>query len=429
MMERVRISDCNDRETDIRRGLPSPKEHDGMLREVRLGFITPKERKTLIREAKANFLKFNVHWFYFKEGLSQQEIADKLGVSVHTIYRCFKKEEWTPRNSTKKVSFEHEEVCWLYYDQGLTQQEVADRLGVSLSTVYRHFRKHAMQPHRIISRDKLDNREIHRLHFDERLTQKEIGERLSVCEHTISRIFRDEGWTPWGQIKYFGEKERELAKKESKEKVQMKIVALRKHLFGTSCQICTEARKIAIHRKDGSRHNPDDLWRISNLRTINPDEYAAVCVPCHRGVHWMIRTSNQNWEQIKSQTLSIPISKRKASEPLSLPDESEPSSAAYLKIKHNFQGSEEETRRALFGDICHICGSRYDEKRLFLHRKDGRPHNSSLSTKEVFFRTLDPKEWVFLCYSDHRGVHWAKRALGLTWDNLMMTRNGAEGEI
>ncbi|MCK4567012.1 MAG: hypothetical protein KAU48_06860, partial [Candidatus Thorarchaeota archaeon] len=242
-------------------------------------------------------------------------------------------------------------------------------------------------------------------------------------------IFRDQGWKSRGQTKYQNENERELARKENRKNTQMKVVELRENLFGIKCQICTEERKLAIHRKDGSKHNPDDLWRISNLGTVNPDEYAAVCIPCHRGVHWMMRTYGQNWVQIKSQSLMEPLSKRKIREPLNLPDESEPSSQAYLKLKPDFEESKEKIRRALFGEKCQICGSRYDEKQLYLHRKDGRPHHSNLTTKEKFFRTLDPKEWVLLCFSDHRGVHWAKKALGLEWGDLERKEDGAEGEI
>jgi hypothetical protein len=53
-----------------------------------------------------------------------------------------------------------------------------------------------------------------------------------------------------------------------------------------------------------------------------------------------------------------------------------------------------------------------------VHTNPKRPHHSNLTTKEMFFRTLDPKEWVFLCYNDHRGVHWSMNTLGLERDDL-----------
>jgi DNA-directed RNA polymerase specialized sigma subunit len=43
-----------------------------------------------------------VRRLHFEEGLTQEEVAKRLGVSVHTIYRTFKKQGWEPRHSTRK---------------------------------------------------------------------------------------------------------------------------------------------------------------------------------------------------------------------------------------------------------------------------------------------------------------------------------------
>jgi hypothetical protein len=204
---------------------------------------------------------------------------------------------------------------------------------------------------------------------------------------------------------------------------------MREKLFGTNCQICTEERKLAIHRKDGTEHNPDDLWKLKYLKTVNPDEYAAVCIPCHRGVHWRMRKYGQNWEQIKSQADKKLQLESKIRKPLDLPDQIIPSSQAYLEAKLGFEGSEEELRRKIFGENCYICSSRYDEKQLYLHRKDGRPHHTDLTLKERYFRTLEPKEWVFLCYHDHCNIHWELNKFDNEWDDLKHLEDGAEGEI
>ena len=134
-----------------------------------------------------------------------------------------------------------------------------------------------------------------------------------------------------------------------------------------------------------------------------------------------------NWSQIKS----LPLRKEELDlHPLDLPDESVPSSQAYLDAKSGFKGTKDELRRVIFGNRCHFCGTPHDEKQLLLHRKDGRPHHQELTIKEKYYRTLDPKDWVFLCNPEHRGVHWALDTLGLSWDDLMRKRmNGAEGEI
>ncbi len=583
-MERFRISETDEGKLDIRGYLLNPRERDELIEEIRLQLITPEERKKLLREVEADFFKFEVSQLHFEDGFSQQEIADKMGFSVHTIYRCFKKEGWTPRNSTKKIDLDHKEVRRLYNDEGLTQQDVADRLGVSKSSIYRHFRKNNMKPLRIATREEVDSKEVHRLHFEERLNREEVAEKLGVSEQTISRIFRDKEWVNnrvtrsrldidevhrlyfdekltqkevakkigvstqtvsrifkdqnWEARRtkadideiyrlyfienltqrevakkldvrgetislhfrkqnwkprsrkiddskskylevnidelhrlYFDEKfnrsevakimdispaivsrifkeknwkyrdylvhategERKQAKVENRKKTQFKVVEMRKKLFGKKCQICTEERKIAIHRKDGAEHNPDDLWKIKYLRTVTPDEYTAVCIPCHRGVHWMMSEYSQNWKQIKTQATKNIQSEVKIKRPLEIPNETVSSSETYLKLKTDFEGSEEELRRAMFGEKCYFCGLHYNEgKRLIIHRKDGRPHSDKLTTQVRYFRTLNPKEWIPLCQKHHRHTHWAMNNLDLEWTDLekgKLKESGAEGEI
>lgn len=630
------------------------------------GFSEAVKKSRKISESRKEFSK-EVQRLHFEEGLSQQEVADKLGVNVHTIYRLFKKEDLTPRASTKKINLDQREVKQLY-DSGLTQKEVAEQLGVSESTIYRHFKKHDIKPHRIGTRDEVDSKEVHRLHFEERLNRKEVAEKLGVSEQTISRIFRDKEWitnrvtrsrvyidesyrlqpienlTKKEDVErhddheepirhhfqkqnqeekrskvdideihrlYFNEKLtqkevakivgvstqtvsrifrnqnwearrakdeiyqlhfienltqreiaerldvqektildhfrqqnwearqepvdideiyrlyykehltqreiaerldvrvrtirhhfreqnwktrkrctdlgkysqvnmdevrrlyveeklnqsevakvlgipkyivseifkennwkyrdyqvhstdeiRKLARKENRKKTQLKVVEMREKLFGKKCQICTEERKIAIHRKDGAEHDPDDLWKVKHLRTVNPDEYAAVCIPCHRGVHWMMSEYGQNWNQIRSHAVMKIQSEPTMRKPLDLPNETVPSSQAYLDLKDGFEGSEEELRRALLGEKCYFCDLHYNKgKRVIIHRKDGRPHDSKLTTKEQYFRTLEPKEWVSVCQKHHRYVHWVMDDLGLEWDDLKRKEGGAEGEI
>ncbi len=567
-----------------------------------------------------------VYRLHFREGLTQQEIADRLGVSVHTIYRRFEKEGWTPNLSTKKIDLNPDEVQRLYEGEGLSQKEIAKKLGVSESTIYRHFKKHGIEPHRIATRDEVDVKEVHRLHFDEKLTRNEVSEKLGVSEQTISRIFRDQGWVvnrvlrssvdidevrrlyfderltqkevakkigvstqtisrifkdqQWearrtlvdidelhrlhfienlnqreiadklnipeetirhhfrkhnwevklekvsvdeiyqlyfvenftqqeiakkldvcvGTIRrhfreqnwkiknqrkgftkhrdvsidevhrlyfdeklnqsevakilgvpyhiisrifkeknwkhrnnlvYVTEKEREAARLENRKKITQRIDEMREQLFGKECRICGEERKI-IHKKDGEEHEPSDLWRLSILKSVNPDEWAALCIPCHLGVHWMMNNYDTNWSQLETQSTDVRNSPQNIREPLELPTDQTPSTPEYLKLKSEFQGNRRELRMALFGEKCHFCGIHYEEKRIAIHRKDGRPHAERLTVYEKYFRTLNPDEWVSLCQNHHRFVHWTMDTLGLQWDdlkNFKIKENGAEGEI
>ena len=79
-----------------------------------------------------------------------------------------------------------------------------------------------------------------------------------------------------------------------------------------------------------------------------------------------------------------------------------------------------------------FCGIHYEEKRVAIHRKDGRPHEERLTVYEKYFRTLNSDEWVPLCQNHQRFVHWAMDDLGLKWDDLKkfkIKEHGAEGEI
>ena len=330
----------------------------------------------------------------------------------------------------------------LYYKEHLSQKEIAERLErlkdaerlVHVRTIRHHFRE---QNWKIRKRSTdlgkyghINMDEVRRLYFDEKMNQSEVAKGLGIPKYIVSEIFKENNWNYREFRVHATEEERILARKENRKNTQLKVVEMREKLFGNKCQICTSERILAIHRKDGAEHNPDDLWKVNYLKTVNPDEYAAVCVPCHNGVHWRMKTYGQNWEQIKSEADMKPRFELKTRKSLELPDETVPSSQAYQKIKPGFEGNEGELRRAIFGENCQVCGARYDEKQLYLHRMDGRPHHSDLTFKEKYFRTLEPNEWVFLCFRDHRGVHWELNNFGNRWDVLKRKLDsGAEGEI
>lgn len=64
---------------------------------------------------------------------------------------------------------------------------------------------------------------------------------------------------------------------------------LRCELFGESCHFCgtrSTEKKIVVHRKDFRPHNKRLLESKRYLRTLNPDDWAALCNKCHRYTHW-----------------------------------------------------------------------------------------------------------------------------------------------
>ncbi|NHI90826.1 MAG: hypothetical protein EAX87_15005, partial [Candidatus Thorarchaeota archaeon] len=131
------------------------------------------------------------------------------------------------------------------------------------------------------------------------------------------------------------------------------------------------------------------------------------------------RAAIRNHSEFKMQALSDPTMDADAT-------------FEYSKIRQEFEGTDDELRRAVFGDRCFFCRVRDDEKRIVLHRKDGRLHSYKLTSQVKYFLTLDPNNWVVLCQKHHRYVHWAMDTLGLKWDYLKVPirkSDGAEGEI
>ncbi len=123
-------------------------------------------------------------------------------------------------------------------------------------------------------RKKLDGLEkkIHRLYYDDRLTQHKIAKRFGVGEATLSRFFQQQGWTSrferrgLPKRKFESDDERREASIERRQETQRRLRELRISIFGTKCDICDietkgERRKLAIHRKDGSEHHKEVLWR------------------------------------------------------------------------------------------------------------------------------------------------------------------------
>ncbi|MHA1485221.1 MAG: hypothetical protein ACTSPR_07885 [Candidatus Thorarchaeota archaeon] len=268
------------------------------------------------------------------------------------------------------------------------------------------------------------------MYFDEELSQMEVARRLGLASDSpIKRIFREEGWKPRvNRIpRYFKtDDERKLARREKREAHNLSIHELREDLFGSECRICgitREERIIAIHRKDGSGHEEEALRRVRFLESVNPDEWAALCIPCHYGVHWIMEKLNVEWDDIESCIVTeehLPPAMR---ERLSLPSSENPSSIEYDEIMSHMEENLEtkELRKALFGEDCYFCGSDYERRRLIIHRKDGTTHDFKLLHSEKYLRTLNLDEWVPLCQKCHSYVHWIMERFQMNWDSLALS--------
>ena len=392
-----------------------------VLRLTKDSRLTPEEVEEIIRSAKEAMFPQDVHYLHFQANLSLKEIAEKLQVSVFKVYRCFKENNWTPNGSTVKKEIDEKSIRYLYNERGLSQQEIADELDVSLSTVYRRFKEYDIKARRIESRDEIDSQKIHHLHFEKGLTFSEIGEKMGISIRTITRIFNDHNWEAEGQFVYLSEEEKKKATKERAEKFRLKIQEKRDSLFGTVCRCCgvdkTESNiSLPIHRKDGTEHEKDSLWKLEYLNSVNPDDWAALCIPCHRGITWLQKELGFKWEFV--ETVLSEKREQARSDPYTIPKDAKVSKI-YKEIKEGFEGKLSDLVRLIIGDTCYFCGVHYREKILVTHRKDGRSHEKNLFRSEKNIQFLNPNEWVSLCRKHHRYVHWAMDTLGLRWSDLV----------
>lgn len=80
-------------------------------------------------------------------------------------------------------------------------------------------------------------------------------------------------------------------------------------------------------------------------------------------------------------------------------------------------------RDEVFGIECFFCGiSRKDNKRMFLHKKDGKRHRSS--TKELRKAIKEKEKWVLLCGKCHEGVHFCMNIFGMRWNDIIKVKGG-----
>jgi len=270
---------------------------------------------------------------------------------------------------------------------------------------------------------KLDGfeKEIHRLYFDEELTQRVIAELFGVGEATLSRLFERQNWTARFERrgikkrKFETDDERRTASKERRRETQKKLRELRESIFGTTCEICGIDAKImkkilCIHRIDGEEHAEDALWRTYYLRKLNRDEWAPLCISCHRGVHWLMKWYNWSWEDVRNCFLKRRHPQK--SEPITREDFD-----LEAKSKNNVERiNPKDMRRYLFGTKCQICKSK---KTLVIHRKDGRPHENRILASTKYLRELNPANWVALCRNCHRQITWTSDILGASWNEIV----------
>lgn len=93
---------------------------------------------------------------YYDEGLEQKEIAEKFGVARNTISRWMSRHDISPGRGLRREhpkaeqpdpEYRKKEVLErLYYDEGLTQKAIAEKFGVSHHSISRWMNHHGINP-------------------------------------------------------------------------------------------------------------------------------------------------------------------------------------------------------------------------------------------------------------------------------------------
>lgn len=318
-----------------------------------------------------------------------------------------------------------EEVHYLYYKENMTQRQIAERLGFSShASINKLFKEQGWKARPAAPpREEANSSEVYHLYFILGKSMKEISEELELRGISpIQRIFKEKGWKSRGSSvkkrQFKNDEARALAKKERDTAHFQEIKKLREEIFGTMCEICRckkNDRTLAIHRKDFTEHKQNHLWTKGNLQSIAPEEWVALCIACHRGVHWLKDSLGFQWNVVKSYLNE---------EREQVTEIKESTGNLENSILENIENTNVETlRRRLFGEQCYFCGSYYNGRRLTIHRKDGKQHRSVLLWSQRNLKSLDSNEWVSLCQKCHRYVHWAMDNLQMKWEDFERKSN------
>lgn len=96
-----------------------------------------KEQQTKIRVVHAETTRKDAARFYLL-GLSLSEIAKQTDVPIRTLERWQKEDAWTDLRNSEPLK---DKVCELY-ENGLTKQDISDKLNLSYSTVFRYIKSY-----------------------------------------------------------------------------------------------------------------------------------------------------------------------------------------------------------------------------------------------------------------------------------------------
>jgi transcriptional regulator with XRE-family HTH domain len=339
---------------------------------------------------------------HYEEGLTFVEIVKRSGLDLDIIRKAIgvRKEENTVR-----------EIGRLYFQEGLTFVQISEHLGVNLKTIRRAFGT------------QLDPNWVHHLYYIEGFSQQEIAALSSVHCDTIQKLFWEQGWIPRDKQKPKAIGDIDLERRKYQKKRRQNLKDARARIFGTKCYACHSEKNpieksLHLHLKDGTEHDRNLFRTLKRLESLNPDDWAPLCDRCHLGIHMLMKVFGFDWTRIE-----IFLERRKKAsgtpkETLNLPDEDTPISKEFEKLGPDFEGTIDDLRKVIFGEACALCGCESKGISLTLHRKDGKTHHPSMTSRKKHLQKLNPTEWAHVCHDCHNIAQWALDKLGIEWSEL-----------
>jgi len=212
---------------------------------------------------------------YYVERLPFDDIANQLGVTESMVRRYIRIKNLEKRTSEIE-SLLLEKFPKLYYEEKLSIREMAKCLEVSRASIRTFIKTHNLEirPHKY---DLISSRIFNKLFYSEKLQIDEIAKQLEVPERIIENYIRAQ----------------DLEKRRLKP-----IKEIQDLMFGTECVSC-ERPRAHIHKKDGVPHKPKVLWTKKSLITLEPNDWVALCIPCHRLTHSLMKSFGCQWNDIE----------------------------------------------------------------------------------------------------------------------------------
>ena len=351
---------------------------------------------------------------HYEEGLTFIQIAKRSGLDLDLIRKTIgvRKEENTVR-----------EIGRLYFQEGLTFIQISKHLGVSLKTIRRAFRTQIWAPRKSTTTKQLDANWVYHLYYIEGFSQQEIAAISSVHCDTIQKLFWEKEWIPRDKQKPKAIGDIDLERREYQRKKRQSLKAARARIFGTKCYAChfeknPTGKNLHLHKKDGTEHDRNLFRSLKRLESLNPDDWVPLCDRCHLGIHMLMKVFGFDWARIEIFLEGRKKTSGTPKETLDLSNENTPMSKEFKKLGQDFKGTVDDLKKAIFGETCALCGCESKGISLILHRKDGKTHHPSMTSRKKYLQKLNPTEWAPVCHDCHNIAQWALDKLGIEWSGL-----------